>query len=127
MTPDPGLPGFQEDNWMSLSAATTHNAANTRGEARDVDNDRPIAEPFLPVQLARTAEATGRLIGQGLIDRGLSGFALTDETGSLNPAIAPLAYAYEAALLTGLSPQEVRTLRRLLTRVEAAALKLSGR
>ena len=112
---------------MSLSAATTHNAANTRSEARDVDNDRPIAEPFLPVQLARTAEAAGRLIGQGLTDRGLSGFSLTDETGVLNPAIAPLAYAYEAALLTGLSPEEVRTLRRLLTRVEAAALKLSGR
>ncbi len=79
------------------------------------------------MQLARTAEAAGRLIGQGLTDRGLSGFSLTDETGVLNPAIAPLAYAYEAALLAGLSPEEVRTLRRLLTRVEAAALKLSGR
>jgi hypothetical protein len=112
---------------MSLSAARTHDAASRGLDETDMDDERPIAEPFLPVQLARTAEATGRLIGQGLIDRGLSGFALTDETGALNPAIAPLAYAYEAALLTGLSPQEVRTLRRLLTRVEAAALKLSGR
>ncbi len=112
---------------MSPSAARSHDAASPRGQAPDAADDRPIAEPFLPVQLARTAEAAGRLIGQGLTDRGLSGFSLTDETGVLNPAIAPLAYAYEAALLTGLSPQEVRTLRRLLTRVEAAALKLSGR
>jgi hypothetical protein len=111
---------------MSANAATTH---GTRSHWLDEpeEEDRPIAQPFLPVQLARTAEATSRLIGQGLTDRGLSGFSLTDETGALNPVIAPLAYAYEAALLTGLSPQEVRTLRRLLTRVEAAALKLSGR
>jgi hypothetical protein len=111
---------------MSVNAARTTDFSRPWQTAPD-DDDRPIAEPFLPVQLARTAEATGRLIHQGLTDRGLSGFSLMDETGALNTAIAPLAYAYEAALLTGLTPGEVRTLRRLLTRVEAAALKLSGR
>jgi hypothetical protein len=113
---------------MSASAARTssNDLADLWTQEEDED-DRLLAEPFLPALLARTADATSRLIGQGLIDRGLSGFALTDETGVLNPEIAPLAYAYEAALLTGLSPEEVRTLRRLLTKVEAAALKLSGR
>lgn len=115
---------------MSANAARQLSVADLSAwtwEAEETDDDRLVAEPFIPAQLARAAEATGRLIGQGLIDRGLSGFALTDETGVLNPEIAPLAYAYEAALLSGLSPQEVRTLRRLLTKVEAAALKLSGR
>jgi hypothetical protein len=111
---------------MSANAAYTTELASPWRADPD-DEDRSVAEPFLPVQLARTATATGSLINQGLTDRGLSGFSLTDETGALNPAIAPLAYAYEAALLTGLTPGEVKTLRRLLTRIEAAALKLSGR
>jgi len=115
---------------MSANAARQMSVADLSAwtwQSEAEDDDRLVAEPFIPAQLARAADATSRLIGQGLIDRGLSGFALTDETGVLNPEIAPLAYAYEAALVAGLSPQEVRTLRRLLTKVEAAALKLSGR
>lgn len=80
---------------------------------------------FLPLQLASVAEATGGLIANGLAVRAAS--PLTDETGALRREIAPLALAYEAALLASLTPEEVRTLRRLLTRIESAALKLSGR
>lgn len=83
-------------------------------------------ETFLPLQLAACAAATGGLITSGLAAR-TSYAALTDEDGALRAEIAPLARAYEAALLSGLSPAEVKTLRRLLSRVEAAALKLSGR
>lgn len=52
--------------------------------------------------------------------------ALTAMGRSLHAEIAPLAKAYEAALLTGLAPSEVATLKRLLLRLEAAATKLSG-
>ena len=51
---------------------------------------------------------------------------LTPMGRSLHAEIAPLAKAYEAALLAGLAPSEVATLKRLLLRLEAAAAKLSG-
>ena len=52
--------------------------------------------------------------------------ALTDSGRRLHAEIAPMAMAYEAALLAGLSPAEVETLKRLLIRLETAAGKLSG-
>lgn len=52
--------------------------------------------------------------------------ALTAEGERLYGDIAPLALAYEAALLAGLAPAEVRTLKRLLQRLEGAAVQLSG-
>jgi DNA-binding MarR family transcriptional regulator len=51
---------------------------------------------------------------------------LTPMGRGLYAEIAPLAKAYEAALLAGLAPSEVATLKRLLLRLEAAATKLSG-
>lgn len=85
-------------------------------------------EAFLPLQIAACAEATSRLIASGLAKRAPSATPiLVDETGALRPEIASIARDYEAALLAGLSPAEVKTLRRLLAKVEAAALKLSGR
>ncbi len=44
----------------------------------------------------------------------------------LHGQIAPLALAYEAALISGLAPEEIRLLRRLLMRMEAAAAALAG-
>lgn len=52
--------------------------------------------------------------------------ALTETGRRLHGEIAPLALAYEAALLTGLAPAEVAQLKRLLQRLEAAAARLSG-
>jgi DNA-binding MarR family transcriptional regulator len=51
---------------------------------------------------------------------------LTDQGHALHAEIAPLALAYEAALLAGLTPAEVETLKRLLMRLETAAGRLSG-
>lgn len=90
--------------------------------------------------LARTAmdKVTVSRAAQGLVSRRLAGrtpnpddarshrLALTDEGRRLYADIAPLALAYEAALMTGLAPEEVRTLKRLLVRLEAAAARLSG-
>jgi DNA-binding MarR family transcriptional regulator len=51
---------------------------------------------------------------------------LTAEGRRLHAEIAPLALAYEAALITGLSPDEVALLRRLLLRLQSAATALAG-
>jgi len=65
----------------------------------------------------RTASAT---------DRRSHTLCLSAAGARLHGEIAPLARAYEAALLAGLAPAEVAQLKRLLLRLEAAAARLSG-
>ncbi|MES2034783.1 MAG: MarR family winged helix-turn-helix transcriptional regulator [Pseudomonadota bacterium] len=67
--------------------------------------------------IARTASAS---------DGRSHSLALTETGRRLHGEIAPLALAYEAALLTGLAPAEVAQMKRLLQRLEAAAARLSG-
>ena len=52
--------------------------------------------------------------------------ALTPEGAGLHAEIAPLALAYEAALIAGLAPEEVALLKRLLSRLQSAAGQLAG-
>jgi DNA-binding MarR family transcriptional regulator len=52
--------------------------------------------------------------------------ALTAEGTGLHAEIAPLALAYEAALISGLAPDEVGLLKRLLARLQTAAGQLAG-
>ena len=52
--------------------------------------------------------------------------ALSLEGQRLYTEVAPLALAYEAALIAGLAPKEVDQLKRLLSRLQAAADRLSG-
>lgn len=52
--------------------------------------------------------------------------ALSAAGAALHAEIAPLALAYEAALISGLAPGEVAQLKRLLARVQTAAAALSG-
>lgn len=52
--------------------------------------------------------------------------ALTVEGQRLYAEIAPLAQAYEAALIAGLAPAEVALLKRLLSRLQGAASALVG-
>ncbi len=52
--------------------------------------------------------------------------ALTEAGKSLYGEIAPLALAYEAALIAGLAPDEVALLKRLLVRLQSAAGALAG-
>ena len=51
---------------------------------------------------------------------------LTAEGQRLYAEIAPLALAYEAALIAGLSPDEVGLLKRLLVRLQTTAGQLAG-
>lgn len=101
-----------------------------------------LAEGALTPQalVARTAmdKVTVSRAAQGLVTRNLvertasesdgrsHTLALTDTGRRLHGEIAPLALAYEAALLAGLAPAEVATLKRLLVRLETAAARLSG-
>lgn len=59
-------------------------------------------------------------------DRRSHTLELTAAGRRLFAEIRPLALAYEAALLAGLAPGEVATLKRLLSRLEAAAIQLYG-
>jgi len=52
--------------------------------------------------------------------------ALSDAGDSLHAEVAPLALAYEAALIAGLAPDEVSLLKRLLGRLQTAANALAG-
>ena len=52
--------------------------------------------------------------------------ALTAEGRRLHGEIAPLALAYEAALIAGLAPEDVTLLKRLLARLQTAAGQLAG-
>jgi DNA-binding MarR family transcriptional regulator len=82
------------------------------------------------VTVSRAAQAVvGRRLAERIpnpSDARSHALALTPEGQRLYADIAPLALAYEAALLAGLAPEEVRTLKRLLQRLEAAATQLSG-
>ncbi len=75
---------------------------------------------------------------QGLVRRGLLSrtdheadgrshvLSLTPTGRQMHVQIAPLALAYEAALISGLSPDEVALLKRLLHRLQSAAGQLGG-
>ena len=52
--------------------------------------------------------------------------ALPAEGRRLHGEIAPLALAYEAALIAGLTPDDVALIKRLLVRLQSAAGQLAG-
>ena len=60
------------------------------------------------------------------VDRRSHSLELTAAGRRLFAEIVPLARAYEAALLAGLAPSEVTTLKRLLGQLEVAAATLYG-
>lgn len=94
-----------------------------------------------PVQIvARTVmdKVTVSRAAQGLVKRRLIArsqnkadgrshvLALTAAGRELYAEIAPLALAYEAALIAGLAPEDVTLLKRLLGRLQSAAGQLYG-
>jgi DNA-binding MarR family transcriptional regulator len=99
--------------------------------------EQPLTQQAL---VARTAmdKVTVSRAARGLVVRNLVAraaheadgrshhLALSREGQRLYADIAPLALAYEAALLSGLAPAEVLILKRLLVRLESAVGKLAG-
>lgn len=80
------------------------------------------------VSRAARALARRRLVARATRaeDRRSHLLTLTPEGAALHAEIAPLALAYEAALIAGLAPGEVATLKRLLGRLHTAASALAG-
>ena len=82
------------------------------------------------VTVSRAAQGLSkrRLVsrGQNKSDGRSHVLTLTAEGRSLYAEIAPLAMAYEAALIAGLAPNEVLLLKRLLGRLQTAAGQLAG-
>lgn len=73
-------------------------------------------------------EAAAALLAQGLAVRDDDArLVITGNGLGAHEDLAGLALAAEAALLSQLSPDDVRQLHRLLSRLEGAALRLSGR
>lgn len=96
------------------------------------DGPRPCAA--LAAQAGMEAEVIDGAV-RAMIRRGLAEMAqdgpespvrLTSDGARLYEQIAPLALAYEAALISGLAPQEVALLKRLLSRLQGAASVLAG-
>jgi len=98
--------------------------------------EKPMTQQQIVVRTQMDKVTVSRA-AQGLVSRHLVGraahevdgrshiLALTEQGRALHADIAPLALAYEAALLSGLTPDEVETLKRLLMRVEGVAGKLA--
>jgi DNA-binding MarR family transcriptional regulator len=91
-----------------------------------------IAQRLL-VDRSAVSRATLALTRRRLVERLATGkggrrtrMVLTQEGVRLHGEVAPLALAYEAALIAGLAPDEVKLLKRLLSRLQLAALGLAG-
>ena len=113
--------GLSIPQWRRMSelaeGSLTQQAAVTRTAMDKVRVSRAaqeLVERRLAVRLANR------------IDRRSHSLELTAAGRRLFGEIAPLALAYEAALLAGLAPGEVATLKRLLGKLEDAAAQLYG-
>jgi DNA-binding MarR family transcriptional regulator len=153
MSADDGEPGLRLDSYLPYRLSVASNAVS--GLIARAYQDRfglSIPQWRLICVLAEDGAMTqGQIVtrtfmdkvtvsraAQGLQQRHLVGrsehhadgrshvLALTIEGRRLYSEIAPLALAYEAALIAGLSPDEVMLLRRLLTRLQSAATVLAG-
>ena len=82
------------------------------------------------VTVSRAAQGLSRRRLLGRTDHHADGrshvLTLSLEGSRLHAEIAPLALAYEAALIAGLAPDEVALLKRLLNRLQTAANALAG-
>jgi DNA-binding MarR family transcriptional regulator len=153
MSADDGEPGFRLDGYLPYRLAAASDAVSSLiaracqdrfglavpqwrlicvlAEDGPMTQGQVVARTFMDkVTVSRAAQA---LCARQLVDRsdhhadGRSHvLILTRDGRRLHSEIAPLALAYEAALMAGLTPGEVALLRRLLSRVQSAAAGLSG-
>lgn len=114
--------GLTIPQWRLICVLAEDGAKTQRAIVRRTGMDK------VTVSRAARGLAARRLIGrtQNETDGRSHVLALTREGLRLHAEIAPLALAYEAALIAGLAPAEVAQLKRLLLRLQAAADALSG-
>jgi len=153
MSADGGEPGLKLDDYLPYRLSVASNAVS--GLIARAYQDRfglTVPQWRLICVLADEGGMTqGQIVTRTFMDKvtvsraaqGLSGrhlvqrsehhadgrshvLSLTAEGRRLFSEVAPLALAYEAALISGLAPEEVALLRRLLSRLQAAATALAG-
>ena len=153
MSADDGDPGLRLDSYLPYRLSVASNAVS--GLIARAYQDRfglTIPQWRVICVLARDGRLTqGQIVGRTFMDKvtvsravqGLAArrlvdrsehhadgrshmLALAPEGRRLFSEIAPLALAYETALISGLAPEEVTLLRRLLTRLQSAAAALVG-
>jgi len=114
--------GLTSPQWRVMCVLAEEGRANLEVVAQRLIMDRPTmgraAGGLVRRRLAERCEPEGGARAPLL--------GLTLEGRRLYGEIAPLALAYEAALTAGLAPAEVTEFKRLLARVQAAALGLAG-
>jgi len=114
--------GLTSPQWRVMCVLAEEGRANLEVVAQRLIMDRPAvvraAGGLLRRRLAERCDEDGGGRGAKL--------ALTLEGARLHGEVAALALAYEAAMIAGLAPDEVQQLKRLLARVQTAALGLAG-
>jgi DNA-binding MarR family transcriptional regulator len=153
MSADDGEPGLRLDSYLPYRLSVASNAVS--GLIARAYQDRfglTIPQWRVICVLAEDGRMTqGQIVGRSFMDKvtvsravqGLAGrrlvdrsehhadgrshmLTLTPEGRRLFAEIAPMALAYEAALISGLAPEDVVLLRRLLGRLQSAAAALNG-
>jgi DNA-binding MarR family transcriptional regulator len=152
MSADDGEPGLRLDSYLPYRLSVASNAVSSLiarayqdrfgltipqwrlitvlAEEGGTTQGQIVTRTFMDkVTVSRAAQG---LASRRLIDRsdhhadGRSHvLALTAEGRRLYAEIAPLALAYEAALIAGLTPDEASMMRRLLLRLQSAATALA--
>lgn len=114
--------GLTVPEWRLMCVLADGGPATLAEAAARLLMERPsvgrAAQGLLRRRLAKPTERRAEIGGRAL--------ELTFEGERLHGEIAPLALAYEAALIAGLAPPEVALLKRLLSRLQAAAITLAG-
>ena len=114
--------GLSVPQWRLVCVLAEDGGRTQRGIVSRTGMDK------VTVSRAARGLTTRRLIGRtaNKADGRSHVLALTAEGRALHGEIAPLALAYEAALIAGLAPDEVAQMKRLLVRLQAAADALAG-
>jgi len=99
--------------------------------AEDAASTPAAAAARTGMDRASVGRAGRELLARGLVERagafgGEAALTLSRDGRTLFAEIAPLALAYEAALIAGLAPSEVAMMKRLLSRLQTAASALAG-
>lgn len=153
MSADDGEPGLRLDSYLPYRLSVASNAVSgliarayqdrfgltipqwrliaVLAEDGGVTQGQIVTRTFMDkVTVSRAAQglASRRLIGRSEhhADGRSHVLTLTPEGRRLYADIAPLALAYEAALIAGLTPDEVGMMRRLLMRLQTTATALAG-
>jgi DNA-binding MarR family transcriptional regulator len=107
--------GVSIAEWRSMALIAAEDGETGAARLSCASAGRPVADHSLHA-----------LVWRGVVERTPAGARLTPAGRRLYERILPLAAAYEATLVAGLTPGEVAALKLLLKRLRSAAERLGG-